>query len=129
MHLAGTRRVLKMAMSEAELLAAKLENANNISLHVWDPIHSWTEEVSLTAEQQSAIVAALREIERLQAAKRAALKLADERAIEANGLRQVVDWVDTWVSNPVGSYSVAALDGLFAMTRDRIAALTDENGK
>jgi anti-sigma factor RsiW len=69
------------------------------------------------------------EIERLQEAKRRALDLADVRAIEANGLRQVVDWVDTWVSNPVGSYSVAALDGLFAMTRDRIAALTDEQGE
>jgi hypothetical protein len=32
-------------------------------------------------------------------------------------------WVDSWVSHPVGSYSVAALDGLFGMTRDKIAAL------
>lgn len=38
-------------------------------------------------------------------------------------LRAVVDWVDSWVSNPVGSYSVSALDGLFGMTRDRIVAL------
>jgi hypothetical protein len=41
-------------------------------------------------------------------------------------LREALDalaWVETWVSNPVGSYSVQALDGLFAMTRDRLAAL------
>ena len=43
--------------------------------------------------------------------------------------RKVIDWVESWVHNPVGSYSVAALDGLFAMTRDRITALTDEEGK
>ncbi len=35
----------------------------------------------------------------------------------------ILDWVETWVSNPVGSYSVYALDGLFAMTRDKINAL------
>lgn len=34
-------------------------------------------------------------------------------------------WVDSWVSHPVGSYSVAALDGLFGMTRDRLAMLPD----
>lgn len=32
-------------------------------------------------------------------------------------------WVDTWVSNPAASYSTAALDGLFGMTRDRLASL------
>ena len=32
-------------------------------------------------------------------------------------------WVETWVSNPVGAYSVYALDGLFKMTRDKLAAL------
>lgn len=37
--------------------------------------------------------------------------------------KDVIDWVESWISNPVGSYSVAALDGLFAMTRDRIAEL------
>jgi hypothetical protein len=45
--------------------------------------------------------------------------------------RKALDWVESWVHNPVGSYSVAALDGLFAMTRDRIAelSLTDEKGQ
>lgn len=38
-------------------------------------------------------------------------------------LKSFVDWVDSWVSNPVGSYSVAALDGLFGMTRDQIERL------
>jgi len=42
---------------------------------------------------------------------------------EVNKLQRVVDWVESWVTNPVGSYSVAALDGLFCMTRDRINAL------
>ena len=37
---------------------------------------------------------------------------------------EVIGWVDSWVSNPIGGYSVAALDGLFAMTRDKIAAIT-----
>lgn len=38
-------------------------------------------------------------------------------------LREVINWVDSWVSQPVGAYSVHALDGLFGMTRDKIAAL------
>lgn len=38
-------------------------------------------------------------------------------------LRDFVGWVESWVSNPVGAYSVSALDGLFGMTRDKIAAL------
>lgn len=41
------------------------------------------------------------------------------------GYRNFVSWVDSWVSNPAGSYSTAALDGLFGMTRDKIAALSD----
>lgn len=40
-------------------------------------------------------------------------------------LREFVSWVDSWVSTPAASYSTAALDGLFGMTRDRIAALSD----
>lgn len=44
-------------------------------------------------------------------------------AAENERLRDFVTWVDTWVSNPVTSYSVYALDGLFGMTRDRIAAV------
>lgn len=45
---------------------------------------------------------------------------------EMERLRDFARWVDTWVSNPVGSYSVSALDGLFGMTRDRLAALPSE---
>jgi hypothetical protein len=41
-------------------------------------------------------------------------------------LRQFVDWVDAWVSSPVNSYSLSALDGLFLMTRDGIAALKED---
>lgn len=44
---------------------------------------------------------------------------------ENERLREFVTWVDTWVSNPVGSYSVAALDGLFSVARDRIAELSE----
>lgn len=44
-----------------------------------------------------------------------------ERALRE--AREAIQWVETWVSNPVGSYSVHALDGLFGMTRDKIAAL------
>lgn len=36
---------------------------------------------------------------------------------------EVIRWVEAWVTNPVGAYSVSALDGLFGMTRDKIAAL------
>lgn len=39
---------------------------------------------------------------------------------ENERLMRFVEWVDGWVSHPVGSYSVYALDGLFGMTRDRI---------
>lgn len=51
------------------------------------------------------------------------LPIQHEAADEIERLREFASWVDTWVSNPVGSYSVYALDGLFAMTRDRLAAL------
>ena len=40
--------------------------------------------------------------------------------------RDFANWVDSWVSQPAGSYSVYALDGLFGMTRDKIAALSDD---
>lgn len=43
-------------------------------------------------------------------------------------LRSVVSWVDSWVSNPVGAYSVAALDGLFSQAREKIASLALPNG-
>lgn len=50
-----------------------------------------------------------------------ALPGATDNAIaEIERLQSIVDFVDSWVSNPVGSYSTDALDGLFAMTRDRI---------
>ncbi len=42
--------------------------------------------------------------------------------------RKVLDWVESWVSNPVGGYSVHALDGLFGMTRDKIATLHSLDG-
>lgn len=38
-------------------------------------------------------------------------------------LERVVGWVESWVENPVGAYSVYALDGLFRTTREKIAAL------
>lgn len=44
-------------------------------------------------------------------------------------LRSIVDFVDSWVSNPVSAYSIAALDGLFSMTRERIAALRQEKSQ
>jgi hypothetical protein len=40
--------------------------------------------------------------------------------------REFIDWVDTWVSNHVSQYSFDALDGLFSMTRHRIAAIRSE---
>jgi hypothetical protein len=51
----------------------------------------------------------------------AALEAAEARVKE---LEAMVSWVDVWVSNPAGSYSLHALDGLFAATRERIAALS-----
>lgn len=50
-------------------------------------------------------------------------QVCDRLESENTRLRELVAWVDSWVSNPVGAYSVAALDGLFGMTRDKIAAL------
>jgi len=47
------------------------------------------------------------------------------KIVEIEKLRDFVRWVDTWVSNPAASYSTSALDGMFGMTRDRIAALSD----
>lgn len=41
-------------------------------------------------------------------------------------LERVIGFVESWVANRVSVYSVAALDGMFAMTRDRIAALTTQ---
>lgn len=49
----------------------------------------------------------------------------------ANNHEALIDfmrWVDSWVSNPVGSYSVDALDGLFGMTRDRIEHIRRDVG-
>lgn len=47
----------------------------------------------------------------------AAAQAERDRAVAA------LDYVDSWVSNPVGAYSVGALDGLFGLTRDKIAAI------
>lgn len=49
--------------------------------------------------------------------------------LELARLREFVGWVDSWVSNPVGAYSVSALDGLFGMTRDKIASLALSSNK
>lgn len=43
---------------------------------------------------------------------------------ENAAFREIITWVDCWVSNPASSYSIMALDGLFGMTRDKIAAIT-----
>jgi len=51
------------------------------------------------------------------------LRNPNDAAEEIDRLREFVGWVDAWTSNEVGSYSIYALDGLFGMTRDRIAAL------
>jgi hypothetical protein len=50
------------------------------------------------------------------------------RDLQAQNIRLLafVEWVDTIVSNPVSLYSVHALDGLFGMTRDKIAALSGD---
>lgn len=47
-----------------------------------------------------------------------------EAANEIERLRAFMGWVEAWASNPAASYSTAALDGLFGMTRDKIAALS-----
>ncbi len=52
------------------------------------------------------------------------IKAAEPSREEIARLRAFVSWVDSWVSNPVGAYSVSALDGLFGMTRDKIAVLS-----
>lgn len=66
----------------------------------------------------------------LNSAARPVLRRAADKLEQAQA---VIDWIDSWVSNPVGSYSVSALDGLFGMTRDKIAtlssALRNEDGK
>lgn len=41
----------------------------------------------------------------------------------------ILKWVDAWVSNPVGSYSYDALNGLFLMTRDKINGYFLRHGK
>ena len=52
--------------------------------------------------------------------------LLREAADEIKRLRAVIGWVDAWVSNEVNSYSIYALDGLFRMTREKIAALPSD---
>lgn len=67
-----------------------------------------------------------RERDRAERTLRHALEVAKDQEARADSLaaelaqcRETLGWIDAWVSNPVGSYSVLALDGLFAMTRDR----------
>lgn len=54
--------------------------------------------------------------------RKAALR-ARAQPCQCGELRDFAAWVDTWVSNQAGAYSVHALDGLFGMARDKIAAL------
>ena len=42
---------------------------------------------------------------------------------ERDVLRDFANWVDAWVSNPVDTYSVIALDVLFDMARGRLTAI------
>jgi hypothetical protein len=53
-------------------------------------------------------------------------RAAIEAMPDLQKLQEFAAWVETWVSNPVGAYSVQALDGLFAMTRERLAALSQD---
>ena len=48
---------------------------------------------------------------------------AAARDAEIARLREIVNYVDSWISNPVSAYSVYALDGLFSSAREKIAAL------
>ena len=63
-----------------------------------------------------------------RASRDAEVATLSRQLAEAQGVierqKRVIDWVESWVSHPVGSYSVLALDGLFGMTRDKIAAQT-----
>lgn len=45
----------------------------------------------------------------------------DEVLTEIERLRAIVAHVETWVGNPPGSYSMFALDNLFAQTQAMIA--------
>lgn len=65
----------------------------------------------------------LRRGEQAEKAVQAMLELERSLRIHIARQQQVIDWVDGWVSNPVGAYSVSALAGLFAMTRDKINSL------
>ena len=47
-------------------------------------------------------------------------------AHEIKRLRAIVSHVETWVSNPPGSYSMMALDGLFSQTREMIRSTPTE---
>lgn len=47
----------------------------------------------------------------------------DALIIERNALKAFAEWIATWVNSPAGAFSTDALDGLFGMTRDRLARL------
>jgi hypothetical protein len=53
---------------------------------------------------------------RLRVASRSQTDLVEKQ-------RSLIDWISTWVSQPIGAFSTAALDGLFSMARDRISSL------
>jgi hypothetical protein len=63
------------------------------------------------------------EINRLRAEYDQVRAILSDRENEITRLRTFVGWVDSWVSNPVGSYSTVGLEGLFALTRDKLAEL------
>ena len=50
---------------------------------------------------------------------------AREQQAEIERMRAFIDWLDGWVSKPIGAYSAIALDGFFVMARDKIAALEE----
>jgi hypothetical protein len=47
---------------------------------------------------------------------------------EVQQLRLFAGFVESVVSNPVGAYSTPALEGIFGMMRDKIAALPNSSG-
>ena len=47
---------------------------------------------------------------------------------EVQQLRLFAGFVESVVSNPVGAYSTPALEGIFGLMRDKIAALTKGEG-
>lgn len=55
-----------------------------------------------------------------------ACRTMEEAAERIQQLEDFASWIETWTANPISAYSVFAIDGLFGMTRDRIAALREK---